>query len=199
MLLAGIFIFMALNFEDKMGSNRVHTWKNRIEGFANNEGIESYQVAQAKTAIVEGGLLGVGSGKSALKQTLPQSSSDFIFAIIVEEYGLMGAVILMGIYLLILYRIIFIATRIHTTFGRLLVLGLGIPVVTQAMLNMAVAVNLFPVTGQPLPLISYGGTAMWVSYAGLGIILNVSKEMMSKDELKVEQNKKNQEIIEDIA
>ncbi len=110
-----------------------------------------------------------------------------------------GALILISLYLFILYRIIFIATRIHTTFGRLLVLGLGIPIIGQAFINMAVAVNLMPVTGQPLPLISYGGTAMWVTYAALGIILNVSREMKSKEEFETEINKKNQNIIEDIA
>ncbi len=195
---AAFFVFIALNFADKFESHRVDTWKNRIEGFMGNKGPEMYQVAQAKTAIVEGGILGVGSGKSALKQTLPQSSSDFIFAIIVEEYGLWGAVFLIIIFLLMLYRIIFIATRIHTTFGRLLVLGLGIPIVGQALINMAVAVNLIPVTGQPLPLISYGGTSMWVSYIALGIILNVSKGMKTKEEMKQEENKKSK-IIEDIA
>ncbi len=195
---ASLFVYTALNFADAFDSHRVDTWKNRIESFMNNDGAEIYQVAQAKTAIVEGGFFGVGSGKSALKQTLPQSSSDFIFAIIVEEYGLWGAVFLVVIFMLMLYRIIFIATRIHTTFGRLLVLGLGIPIIGQALINMAVAVNLIPVTGQPLPLISYGGTSMWVTYIALGVILNVSKEMKSLEELKIEENKK-QPIIEDIA
>ncbi len=198
-VLASLFVYVAFEFKDQLENTRVHTWQNRIEGFLNDEGIETYQVMQAKTAIVEGGLIGKGSGKSALKQTLPQSSSDFIFAIIVEEYGLWGAAFLLFLYMLILFRVLFIATRIHTTFGRLLVLGLGIPIIAQALINMAVAVNIMPVTGQPLPLISYGGTSMWVTYAALGIILNVSREMKSKEELEIELKKKNENIIEDIA
>ncbi len=194
-----IFIFVATTFKDQFANTRIDTWRSRIEGFINDDGVEKYQVIQAKTAIVEGGVIGVGAGKSALKQTLPQSSSDFIFAIIIEEYGLAGALFLIGIYLFTLYRIMFIATRIHTTFGRLLVLGLGIPIIAQALINMAVAVNLMPITGQPLPLISYGGTSMWVTYIALGIILNVSRDMKSLEELKKEQTPKNLNIIEDIA
>ena len=196
---AGLFIGAAFMFEEQLENTRVHTWKSRIDRFINDEGIESYQVMQAKTAIVEGGVFGVGSGKSALKQTLPQSSSDFIFAIIVEEYGLWGAGILLLIYGIILYRIIFIATRIHTTFGTILVLAVGFPIIFQALINMCVAVNLMPVTGQPLPLISYGGTAMWVTYIALGIILNVSQNMKSKEEIQSEIKKQSEQAIEDIA
>lgn len=195
---AGLFIFLALQLGDSFKNNRVHTWKSRIEGFVNDTGLETYQVMQAKTAIVTGGVSGVGPGKSAMKQTLPQSSSDFIFAIIVEEYGIMGACFLICIYIFLLYRIIFIATRIHTVFGKLLVLGVGIPIIAQAFINMAVAVNLIPVTGQPLPLISYGGTSMWVTYIALGMILNVSTHMISKEEMELQKNKK-RTVIEDIA
>jgi len=126
---------------------------------------------------VHGGLLGVGPGKSALKQSLPQSASDFIFAIIVEEYGLLGAAMLMGAYFIILMRIVIIATKIPTFYGSLLVLSIGMMIFLQLAVNIAVAVNIIPVTGQPLPLISYGGTSMLVTYIQLGIVLNISSRI----------------------
>ena len=128
-------------------------------------------------AIVHGGLLGVGPGKSALKHSLPQSASDFIFAIIVEEYGLLGASILMIAYFIMLMRIVIIATKIPTFYGTLLVLSIGMMIFLQLAVNIAVAVNIIPVTGQPLPLISYGGTSMLVTYIQLGIVLNISSRI----------------------
>lgn len=197
-IVAFIFITLVLKFPDAFPSHRVHTWKSRIENFTGEDKEESYQVQQAKAAIVQGGIIPRGPGKSAFKQSLPQSSSDFIFAIIVEEYGYGGVFICFFLYLLILWRIIVIATKVEHIFGTLLVIGVGIPIIFQAFSNMAVAVNLIPVTGQPLPILSYGGTSMWVTYMAFGIIISVSREIVPK---KTEQNenKTSEEVNYEIA
>lgn len=190
-VLIALFMFVALN-TDLIKNNRVHTWRSRIETFSNTSKIDNiedeslkaknYQVNQAKAAIVHGGFLGVGPGKSALKQSLPQSVSDFIFAIIVEEYGLIGAFVLIALYFIMMMRIVIIASKMPAFFGSLLVLSMGIMIFVQLAINIAVAVNIIPVTGQPLPLISYGGTSMLVTYLQLGIILNVSSRIQILDE-----------------
>lgn len=190
-VLITLFMFVALN-TDLIKNNRVHTWRSRIETFSNTSKIDNiedeslkaknYQVNQAKAAIVHGGFLGVGPGKSALKQSLPQSVSDFIFAIIVEEYGLIGAFVLIALYFIMMMRIVIIASKMPAFFGSLLVLSMGIMIFVQLAINIAVAVNIIPVTGQPLPLISYGGTSMLVTYLQLGIILNVSSRIQILDE-----------------
>ena len=191
LVLIALFMFVALN-TDLVKNNRVHTWRSRIETFSNTSKIDNiedeslkaknYQVNQAKAAIVHGGFLGVGPGKSALKQSLPQSVSDFIFAIIVEEYGLIGAFVLIALYFIMMMRIVIIASKMPAFFGSLLVLSMGIMIFVQLAINIAVAVNIIPVTGQPLPLISYGGTSMLVTYLQLGIILNVSSRIQILDE-----------------
>ena len=167
------FILIAKAFPDAM-PNRVQTWQNRIVNFSKEGGKESYQVEKAKIAIVTGGSFGVGPGKSVQKNFLPQSSSDFIFAIIIEEYGLVGGFVIVSIYFLLLFRIFIVIKKTTTIFGTLLVLAVGIPIVFQATINMAVATNLFPVTGQTLPLISSGGTSIWMTCFALGMILSVS-------------------------
>lgn len=182
-LVATLFVTLVLKYPDLFPSHRVHTWKNRVENFTGEDKVESYQVQQAKAAIVQGGITPRGPGKSALKQTLPQSSSDFIFAIIVEEYGYFGVFTCFFLYLLILWRIIVIATKVENIFGTLLVMGVGLPVIFQAFSNMAVAVNLIPVTGQPLPILSYGGTSMWVTYMALGVIISVSREIQPREKI----------------
>lgn len=200
--LGGTFIWAALTFSDKMGNTRVHTWVSRIEKFFSDESqttLESYQVLHAKAAIARGITEMAGPGKSVFKQTLPQSSSDFIFAIIVEEYGAVGAILLVATFLIILFRICVIASKIHTVFGTLLVFAVGIPIIFQAMINMAVAVNLIPVTGQPLPMISYGGTAMWMTCVSFGIILSVSTQIKTPEELEIERKRYSGNDIEDIA
>jgi len=199
LIAGGIFIFLALNYADLIPNSRVHTWKSRIENFSKDDGIESYQVHHAKAAINRGSISGVGPGKSVFKQTLPQSSSDFIFAIIVEEYGMIGAMGLIFIFLLILFRMMVIATKIHTFFGTLLVFAVGLPVIFQAFINMGVAVNLFPVTGQPLPMISYGGTSLWVTCIAFGIILSVSRAIKSPEEIELEEKRNTDAVIQDIA
>lgn len=173
-----LFILIAKAFPDAV-SNRVQTWENRIESFSKSDGIEGYQVNKAKIAIATGGLMGLGPGKSVQKNFLPQSSSDFIYAIIIEEYGLIGAFLVIFIYFILLFRIVIAAKKATTVFASLLVIGVGLPIIFQAIINMAVASNLFPVTGQTLPLISSGGTSIWMTCFALGMILSVSA---SKDE-----------------
>ncbi|SFI26560.1 FtsW/RodA/SpoVE family cell cycle protein [Halpernia frigidisoli] len=202
-----LFLVVALN-TSLIGGNRVHTWMSRVETFTSPKkaaGVDdealkakNYQVMQAKAAIVHGGITGMGPGKSALKTTLPQSVSDFIFAIVVEEYGIIGATFLIALYLIMIIRIVIIASKMPAFFGSLLVLAIGIMIFVQVAVNIAVAVNLIPVTGQPLALISYGGTSMLVTYFQLGIILNVSSRIQIYDEEGMGK-KQNIEEINDIA
>lgn len=184
-----MFLLTAKAFPTLM-PNRVDTWMNRIQNFSNSEPTEAdYQIEKAKIAIATGGIQGVGPGKSVQKNFLPQSSSDFIFAIIVEEYGLLGGVFLLIMYSWLLFRIVIVSQKADTVFGKLLVLGVGLPIIFQALVNMAVAVELFPVTGQTLPLISSGGTSIWMTCLALGIILSVSaKRQEIKQEVVNEEN-----------
>ncbi len=165
--------------------NRVDTWISRVENFSDDKDTEAdYQIEKAKIAIASGGVTGLGPGKSVQKNFLPQSSSDFIFAIIVEEFGLIGGLFLMVLYLFLLFRIVVVAHKSTSVFGKLLVIGVGMPIVFRALINMAVAVELFPVTGQNLPLISSGGTSIWMTCLALGMILSVSakREVPVKEE-----------------
>ena len=186
-LVLALFILIAKAFPDAM-PNRVNTWGNRIENFSNSDGQESYQVEKAKIAIATGGILGKGPGKSIQKNFLPQSSSDFIYAIIVEEYGLVGAALIVFVYFLLLFRIFIIVKKATTIFGTLLVVGVGLPIIFQAGINMAVATNLFPVTGQTLPLISSGGTSIWMTCFALGMILSVSASKTETEETILDDN-----------
>ena len=189
-LVLSLFILTAKAFPGLL-PNRVDTWTNRIENFANDGDTEAdYQIEKAKMAIARGGIAGVGVGKSVQRNFLPQSSSDFIYAIIVEEMGLIGAFGVMSAYLMLLFRIVIVATKANSVFGTLVVLGVGLPIVFQALVNMAVAVELFPVTGQTLPLISSGGTSIWMTCLALGIILSVSAE---REELKRSEEKAHEE------
>ena len=158
---------------------RVKTWENRVTNhFKDNpEGSDDdYQIEKAKIAIATGGIYGLGPGKSVQKNFLPQSSSDFIYAIIVEEYGLIGGIGVLVMYLLLFFRFVVAAYKANTLFGKLLVVGLGFPMIFQALVNMAVAVQLLPVTGQTLPLISSGGSSIWMTCIALGIIISVTKK-----------------------
>ena len=157
-----------------MMPNRLDTWESRVTSFMDSENTESYQVEKAKIAIATGGITGLGPGKSVQKNFLPQSSSDFIFAIIIEEYGLVGGFLVIVFYLIMLQRFLIIARKAPDLFGSLLVVALGLPIIIQAFLNMAVATNLVPVTGQTLPFVSGGGTSMWMTCVAVGIILSVS-------------------------
>ncbi len=154
-------------------SNRIATWNSRIECYFDAD-CKSYQVNQAKMAIARGGVWGQGPGKSVQKYFLPQSSSDFVYAVIVEEYGRVGGLLVILLYLFLLFRVLRIASKCDDDFAILLVIGLGLSIISQAFINMAVAVNLLPVTGQTLPLISAGGSSVWMTCAALGLILSIS-------------------------
>ena len=182
-----LFILIAKAFPDAM-PNRINTWQNRIENYSKADGVEQYQVEKAKIAIATGNIIGKGPGKSVQKNFLPQSSSDFIYAIIVEEYGLIGAVLIVFVYFLLLFRIFITVRKSTTIFGSLLVIGVGLPIVFQAGINMAVATNLFPVTGQTLPLISSGGTSIWMTCFALGMILSVSASKEETEETILDDN-----------
>ena len=187
MAIAGFLIFVMLSkaFPDSKFFNRVGTWTSRIENFSSDKpGEDDYQIEKAKIAIASGNLYGLGPGKSVQRHFLPQSSSDFIFAIIIEEYGLIGGLGVLGLYLLLLFRFVIAAHKANTLFGKLVVISLGFPMIFQALINMAVAVELLPVTGQTLPLISSGGSSIWMTCFALGIIINVTKK---EEEIEQEQ------------
>ncbi len=182
LLVLAFFMLSAKAFPEAF-PNRVDTWINRLENFAGNADTEeNYQIERAKIAIARGGIIGKGPGKSVQRNFLPQSSSDFIYAIIIEEWGLVGGVFLMSLYILLLLRLVIVANSCIDIFGKLLTIGVGLPIVFQALLNMAVAVELFPVTGQTLPLISSGGTSIWMTCLAIGIVLSVSRERNDKEE-----------------
>jgi cell division protein FtsW len=174
--LLALFFLLAQAFPKHKTFSRVNTWVSRIENFTSDKPDEDkYQIENAKIAIAVGKINGVGPGKSIQKNFLPQSSSDFIFAIIIEEYGLIGGYVLVFFYMLLFFRFLIRANKTNNLFGKLLIIGLGFPIIIQALINMGVAVELLPVTGQPLPLISSGGTSIWMTCLSLGIILSVTK------------------------
>ena len=183
-----IFIISIKAFPDII-PNRIDTWTSRINNFISGKVEDNYQIEHSKIAIASGGIYGKGAGKSIMKNFLPQSSSDFIYAIIVEEYGLVGGLTLIFLYLLLLFRIVVIIHKTSSLFGKLLVVGLGIPIVFQAFTNIAVNVQLFPVTGQTLPLVSSGGTSAWITFIALGIILSVSASSKSNNQENMTNNK----------
>jgi cell division protein FtsW len=170
-LAASIFIAVAMYSESE---GRLGTWRNRIESFISKSGEGNYQVEQSKIAIATGGFLGKGPGNSSQRNFLPHPYSDFIYAIIIEEYGLAGGVVVISFYLWLLYRAVIIVRKSNRTFPAFLAIGLTLTIVIQAMINMAVVVNLLPVTGQPLPLVSMGGSSLVFTSIALGIILSVS-------------------------
>lgn len=163
---------------------RRHLYKTRIETFMHPEKADpdkSFQANQAKIAIATGSVFGKGPGNSTQRNFLPHPYSDFVFAIIVEEYGLLGALILISLYLVFLWRCILIVTRSPKAFGALLAAGLSFSLTIQAFANMAVAVGLGPVTGVPLPLVSMGGTSILFTSIAFGIILSVSRDIDEKE------------------
>lgn len=180
------------------GQGRIQTWKVRIESFFDkSEAGGSYQNQQAKIAIAKGGIFGVGPGKSTQRNFLPSPYADFIFAIILEEYGAIGGLFLIFLYLFFLFRCILIVRKSPKAFGALLAVGLAFSLVIQAYINMGVAVNIFPVTGLPLPLVSMGGTSTLFTSLAFGIILSVSRYIEEEnndpktqitEEVKIENN-----------
>ena len=192
LLFAVTFMMMFIRFApDKvidLMPDRVHTWKARIERFSDPADAvkfepgravsidgDDYQVVHAKIALARGGLFGKFPGHGQQRDFLPQAYSDFIYAIIIEEMGIVGGVFVLLLYIILLVRVGMIARRCDKLFPKFLVLGCGLLVVVQALTNMAVAVDLIPVTGQPLPLVSRGGTSTVISCAYIGIILSVSR------------------------
>ena len=180
-LIIGIVILIMFNMPDGL-QGRTATWKHRIENYFNKDKGDSYQVEQAKIAIAEGGIYGKGPGNSTQRNILPHPYSDFIYAIIIEEYGLIGGAFVLLLYLVLFFRAIRISLKSPTIFGSFMVIGMSFSLVLQALINMGVAVSLFPVTGQPLPLISMGGTSIWFSSLAIGIILSVSREIELNNE-----------------
>lgn len=180
MAFVGFALFVLLALFTSYNS-RIETWKSRIESFSGKNG-ENYQAEQSKIAIANGGLIRIAPGKSTQKNFLPQPYSDFIYAIIIEEYGMLGGLIVLGLYLYFLYKSIKIFILSPEAYGALLAVGLAISLVIQALMNMAVTVNLLPVTGLPLPLVSMGGSALWFNSIAIGIILSVSKAVQEYHE-----------------
>lgn len=174
-LLLALFITVGTLVEKE---GRINTWKNRIENYFEEGGEESYQSQQAKIAIATGGLFGKNPGKSVQRNFLPNPYSDFIYAIIVEEYGMIiGGIPILLAYLFLLFRAGVIVRKCDRTFPAFLAIGLTLMIVVQAMVNMAVAVGIFPVTGQTLPLVSMGGSSMLFTSIAFGIILSISRNL----------------------
>jgi cell division protein FtsW len=181
--LAGVFLLAGVML---LGPRR-HTYYSRIHAFMHPEKAnpdKSFQSEHAKIAIASGGVFGKGPGNSTERNYLPESYSDEIYAIIVEEYGLIGGIALVAIYLFLLYRCIKIVTKAPKAFGALLAAGLSFSLTIQAFANMAIAVGLGPVTGVPLPLVSMGGTSILFTSLAFGIILSVSRHIDENEEHK---------------
>lgn len=196
-LMGGLFIgTLAVVPQDKLGGipllHRFTTWQNRIKGFTEKEEVpaaqfdidKDAQVAHARIAIATSNVIGKGPGNSVQRDFLSQAFSDFIFAIVIEEIGLIGGAFMVFLYLCLLIRVGRIAKKCDRTFPALLVIGIGLLLVSQAILNMMVAVGLFPVTGQPLPLVSKGGTSTLINCAYIGMILSISRYTARLEEQK---------------
>ncbi len=171
-LITMMLLIAFLSFSSYKG--RLETWKQRIEDFRKDKD-GPFQIQQAKIAIAKGGLVRLAPGGSTQRNYLPHPYSDFIYAIIIEEYGLLGGALVLFLYLVILYRCIRIVIKSPRAFGALLALGLGFSLVIQALINMGVNVHLLPVTGLTLPMVSMGGSSIWFTGLALGMILSASK------------------------
>ena len=183
-----ILILLQVMKNDPGKTNRSLTWVNRIERFIGTSDAEAdkndekdFQITQSKIAIAGGGVIGKMPGKSTQRTILPHPYSDFIYAIIIEEYGLVGGVFVLLLYLILLYRATRLMIRAPQSFGAMLAFGLAFSIVMQALINMGVAVGLLPVTGQPMPLVSRGGTSLAFTGLALGIIIRVTREINFND------------------
>lgn len=184
-LVLALFILVSLAV-DKQG--RIPTWFNRIKPWISGDYEGNYQVNQAKIAVVRGGFIQLRPGKSIQRNFIPHPYSDFIYAIIIEEYGLAGGIIVLSLYLYLLFRAAVLVRRSSRTFPAFVAMGLALLITMQAMINMAVAINLVPVTGQPLPMISMGGSSMLFTCLAFGVILSVSRGIKEQDNPNVEIN-----------
>lgn len=178
LLVAGVAVFGLLVVAGKAYPRvvRVDTWASRLDDFMNNQDGQ-YQIQQGKIAIVKGGLIGVGPGNSMQRNYIPHPYSDFIYAVIIEEYGLFGGGVVILLYLGLFFRCVRIVTRSPKAFGAMLALGLGLVLTLQAFLHMGVVAHLIPATGLPLPMISMGGTSVIFTCMTIGIILSVSRHI----------------------
>ena len=186
LVMCGIVVFATLFllgefFQDYIRSD---TWVKRVQEFMLSED-GGYQVQQSKMAIAGGGIFGVGPGNSIARNYLPSAHSDCIFAIICEEYGIIGGIFIISLYLLLLFRVARLVTVSTKGFGAMLALGLTLSIVNQALANVAVTVHLVPVTGLTLPMVSYGGTSLIFTCISFGIILSVSKNIQKITEPEV--------------
>jgi cell division protein FtsW len=169
---------------------RTKTWSKRMEHFFNKEDAETpYQVQQANIAIAGGGFLGKGPGNSTQRNFLPHAYSDYIYATIIEEYGIFGAFLILMAYLLLLLRCIRIFRKCPYAFGAFLALGLSVTLVIQALTNMAVNVGIFPVTGVTLPMVSMGGSSVIFTSLAIGIILSVARNVEEMEGKREEQER----------
>ncbi|MBQ4206085.1 MAG: FtsW/RodA/SpoVE family cell cycle protein, partial [Bacteroidales bacterium] len=183
-----VLILLKVMENDPSKMNRSMTWVNRIERFVGKEDEDpekneekNFQITQSKIAIAGGGIFGKMPGKSTQRTILPHPYSDFIYAIIIEEYGLVGGVFVLLLYLILLYRATLLMIRAPQSFGAMLAFGLAFSIVMQALVNMGVAVGLLPVTGQPMPLVSRGGTSLAFTGLAIGIIISVTREINFKN------------------
>lgn len=184
-VLVAFLILLAPYFPSNKLFHRVDTWISRVDTHMDEggaDGDKSYQATQAKIAVASGGVLGRGPGNSRQRDFLPHPYSDFIYAIILEEYGLVGGFFVLIFYVILLYRIGVIVKKASSTFPAFLAMGLGMALAFQAFFHMAVCVNLVPVTGQTLPLVSMGGTSLLLTCMAFGIILSVSRFSGKEDD-----------------
>lgn len=176
LLVAGLIVFSLIYtlsgvYPETFG--RAATWNQRLEDFRGDT--DPYQITQAKIAIANGEVIGMGPGKGVQRYLLPQAYSDFVFATIIEEYGLVGGTFVMFLYILLFIRVAKLITLSSKTFGAILAMGLSVMLVIQALMNMGVAVDLLPVTGLTLPMLSMGGTSLLFTCVAFGIILSISR------------------------
>ncbi|MBR4155935.1 MAG: FtsW/RodA/SpoVE family cell cycle protein [Bacteroidales bacterium] len=199
-----IYVLIVMNFAEDKG--RTGVWVQRVVSYvesfkkdevkdaaelARQENEEDFQIIQSKIAVATGGILGKGPGRSTQRNFLPHPYSDFVYAIILEEYGLVGGIVVLMLYMILLFRAVAIMAVRPQSFGGFLAFGLAFMIVMQAMVNMGVAVGLLPVTGQPLPMISMGGSSIMLTGFAIGIILSISKDINNeekRDELETTQN-----------
>jgi cell division protein FtsW len=200
LVLTGIFLLSMLigGIMLSGGKARVATWENRIESFIDGGEENNYQVEQSKIAIATGGIFGKGPGNSTQRDFLPYAYSDFIYALIVEEYGFIGGLLVLFLYMFLLYRAGVIVKKSTRTFGAFLSIGLALLLVLQAIINMGVTVHMFPVTGQTLPFVSMGGSSLIFTSIAIGIILNVSRNVEVQDN-HTEIEEENEEVEEKVV
>ncbi|WP_372474364.1 FtsW/RodA/SpoVE family cell cycle protein [Capnocytophaga sp. ARDL2] len=190
-LIFGILGFGLIKAFPDIAPSRFKTWVSRIDRFGSSSpDKDTYQVDNAKIAIAQGEWFGLGPGKSTFKNLLPQASSDFVYAIIVEEYGVVTGIILLLTYIGVFVRICIIATRTDKIFSKMMVFGIGFFTIVQTFINSGVAVELLPTTGQPLPLVSAGGSFIWITCISLGLVLSVSRENHELKAKKIKKEKK---------